>query len=217
MDSNSQKRFPLFVSIGNDCQAAHQVRRVTQWDSALFFDWLITPLESCRAIYMDDNLFFQTRNWEIVADGVRVRDKGTGLEYQHEFQVKDKASLEIDRELVESHLGIAKNKFLHLKYKTLNVIKSAQECYLIRKDVVEAPEEAAAISNDLLKLYLPLNKKIRIIIASENAQKEAFSSTHAFVKIKKGGTWTGDDPSWDRLFAMTISWFSFITLASNNA
>lgn len=196
---------PLFVSLGETCQTAYQIRRFSGRDDALLFDWLITPDDAYKSLLADDDAFFRPQNWELVErGGIRLRDKATDLRYQHEFAVLDPETHIIDADQVEAHLPTAKSKFLYLKRKTLQYIQKAPDVYLVRYERIKDWAEAIERAEDIRNHYLPLNPAIKVIVASPDLRKEIVSSDFFLCKIADSPDWSGDDASWDQMFKRVL-------------
>lgn len=65
----------FFLSVGESCCTAHQIRRFTQSDEAFFYDWIVTTGESFKGILTDEKDFLQSGNWGLADDGDRLVDK----------------------------------------------------------------------------------------------------------------------------------------------
>jgi hypothetical protein len=206
--------FPLFISLGDSCQTAYQIRRFTKCNDAYFFDWLITSKDAIKSIYAKDDDFFISNNWELVEfksgsweiiekDGMTLRDKGTGLKFHHEFKRGESGF--IDESFVEQHLPTAKSKFIYLKNKTLNAIKNAETVYLFRWEWIQNEVNALERIADINRLFSQTNKNIKVIIASPVANKEIIDGNQLFIKINQTENWQGDDNSWNRLFSIVTA------------
>jgi len=170
------------------------------------FDWLATPIESCAALWSDEAEWFLPGNWDIVADGRRVRDKATGLEYQHEFANIDATSSLVDASRVEERLDAARAKFLYLKRKTLAALGAIEDLCLVRKEWWAHGPQAEANAAVILDAFSRLVPGVRVMIVSSEADIEQISDRHLFLKMKAGEDWTGDNASWDRAFALADAW-----------
>lgn len=196
----------LFVSLGETCQTAYQLGRLTRKHGSLFFDWLITPSSAYKSLTLDADAFFRTGNWELVDEGgIRLRDKGTDLRFQHEFPVVDNVSRIIDPARVEAHLEKAKSKFLHLRNKTVAAIRDSKRVCLVRYEWVATSRNARWRINDIRKHFSTLNPHVKIVIASPVIDAEELAEDHAIVKIREGKTWHGDNESWKRLLGLAAS------------
>ncbi len=195
------------MSIGCDCQPAHHIRRRTGDDSAYMFDFLVTPITSFEVLWSDDADWFRSGNWEIAANGLRVRDKATGLEFQHEFEVVDAQSHRVDVTKVEDHLASARDKFRHLRDKTLARLAAAPDLCLIRKEWWADAAHAEAQAATILDTFSRLNPAARVVITADEADAEQVCERHMFLKTIAGPEWSGDDGSWDRVFDLATDWF----------
>lgn len=199
-------RSSRFISLGHDCQAAYQIRRATQSKSSYFYDWLLTPLNSCNLIEIDDTQIFKPGNWAIQPDGKSVLDKGTGLSFVHEFALKDKVAELVDENLVESQLDDARRKFIHLKHKTLREIQGAKRCILVRRhEQLTDALAAEKAANYILQSYRKINPDVKLVLVSSPKVYESFHPHYTIVgvsqnKLSNNGGWHGDDDSWDRVF-----------------
>ena len=203
---NSFSIKPTFVNMGFDCQCAHQIRRVTGMDTAFMFDWLVTPIESCGLLLGDDADWFRPGNWEIVCEGYRVYDKGTRLEFQHEFPVLDPDEPRVDVSKVEGHLDAARSKYLYLKRRTLNFLAAAKDLHIIRREYWADAAVAEANASAIIDAYGRINPGLKVVIVTETDTPEAMSDRHLFLRIEGHYEWTGNDRSWDRVFALAGAW-----------
>ena len=207
---------PKLISLGDNCQTAHQIRRVTRDNSSYFFDWLITPLNSCNLLALEDANILNSNNWEIGHDG--VLDKGTSLIFMHEFKTRTDGSDKVDNALIENQIKYAKAKYLYLKQKTISDIHNSNRCYIIRRESeLVYPRDAKAIAENIISNYIKINPMVRLVLVSPVAQSETFSPYYIFVKCKDKemsaddqNWWQGDDASWERIFGLASSWFRFI-------
>src|SRR3954467_14056898 len=67
---------PRLISLGNFCQTAYQLRRITGDERASFFDWLVTPADALvRVLEADFAGVFEPANLALTEDGTGVRDR----------------------------------------------------------------------------------------------------------------------------------------------
>jgi hypothetical protein len=180
---------PIFISLGQYCEVAYQIRRFTKNNEAYFFDWLVTPEDSYRSILLDDSEFFKQENWEICDGGIRLRDKSTRLLFQHEFDELNSDNHIIDESKVEDHLPVAFSKFIHLKNKTLNTIKDSKNIFLIRSVKYTSLSDAKKIMNDLKDTFIPINPKVNIVLVSSSIHEEIVDGRYFILKNLKCDTW----------------------------
>jgi hypothetical protein len=190
-----------FISLGAFCDVAAQIRRFTKDEDALFFDWLITPSDSYKAIFYEDEYFFKKNNWEIIEpQKIALLDRGTNLRFQHEFQNMKDENI-IDSTKVDSHLSTAKEKFLYLKRKTLEVIKKNNQICLIRSENLAEKSEIISRINHIRSLFQPINQNIKVLLVSNNiSYNEKLSENNFIFRMNKVSDWAGDNDSWDEVF-----------------
>jgi hypothetical protein len=191
-----------YVSIGYDCETKFQIDRCTGDEDHHLFDWIVTPENSFDFIGKDNDDFLSPGNWDIVGvpgnEGIRVRDKYSGLLFQHEFDLIDGR---IDPDRVEGHLATAKEKFIYLKSKTIRVIKEQEKCVLIRAgDRIVTLDEAIDKINQIRQVFKPINPNIKVVIASSSLEAEFHHPEFLILKFLPCSEWRGDFASWDRLF-----------------
>lgn len=109
-------RSVAYLSIGDCCQTADQIRRFFRTKDAYFFDWLITPIHALAAFNAPDETFFQSEKWTVNESGDAIEDQGTGLIFHHQFEVDDAHLIRIEK--VEEQLEEARSKFMYLREKT---------------------------------------------------------------------------------------------------
>jgi hypothetical protein len=196
----------MLFSLGVDCQVAHQLRRATGGETAFLFDWLISRNDPYAALRSDAEAWFQPGNWEIVGDGIRLLDKGTGLEFQHEFPRIGPDTQIIDVARVEGHLRAARDKYLYLRGKTLAALAEAAEPVLIRREYRADTAEAKQVADATLAAFSAVNPAVKVVVLSEDAEQESLSPRHLALKTWPGDDWTGDDGAWDRVFECIDAW-----------
>ena len=190
-----------YFSIGEFCTTALQIRRCSGRQDAFLFDWLISPGTSFDFIASGNDAFLRPDNWEVDADGLRVRDRYSGLLFQHEFPAT--ADHRIEAGKVDGHLSTAKAKFTYLKRKTIDAIRHSSRCVLVRsEDGLSTLEDAATRARQVAAAFKPINPDVRIVLASTRFASDHQCADFSAVKMATADRWEGDVPSWDRLFAM---------------
>jgi hypothetical protein len=203
-ESNVQHS-PVFISLGEWCETAYQINRYMKTSEAYFFNWLITHNDTYKSIFLDDAEFFKPKNWEISEDLIRVKDKATGILFQHEFNVIDTINNFIDESKVDAHLPTALSKFKFLKNKTLSTIAKSKNIFLVRQEDFHSAEDASKRIDHIKELFLPLNKNINIILTSRRINKEITTGKYLILRNQFGSSWEGCDESWDRVFDLALS------------
>lgn len=83
-----------FVSLGGDCRPTYNVSRQAGPCAPLFFDWLVTPLQSIIPLIetrFADSFDMSVSTWEERPDEFRVTDHRYGLVSWHQFKSRDDA------------------------------------------------------------------------------------------------------------------------------
>ena len=189
-----------FVSLGEACVTAYQIRRFSSSDDAFFYDWVATTGDSFKGIFVDQSEFLKSQNWEIVDGGDRLLDKATQIRFRHEFPFNDPVIQHVDPDQVEQHLPIAREKFLYLRKKTIEKIKFSKNICLICYTEDSSYEYIDKKINEIINEFKSTNCNIKIIFASTGMIKEKIEDKFILLRVKKGNDWMGDDASWDRLF-----------------
>ncbi len=190
-----------YFSIGEYCASAFQLRRWSGRNDAFFFDWLVTPGSAFDFIRQSSDQFLMPGNWDIVGEpgneGIRVRDKFSGLLFQHEFPTIDG---KIDAARVEEHLATAREKFTYLKNKTIAAIAGSPNCVLVRaENALVTLDDALERANQIRQAFMPINPNIKTVLASTNFEGEFRHPEFIMIKLQPHAGWEGDNASWDRL------------------
>ncbi len=139
---------------------------------------------------------------EVGNEGIRVRDKFSGLLFQHEFPTTEAGKVDIVK--VEAHLAVAKAKFLYLKQKLINAIKDSANCVLVRAENGLTTLDAGIEKiNQMRNAFIPINPDIKIVLASQRFEHEYQHPEFLLVRLQPCADWAGDFPSWDRLFTLS--------------
>jgi hypothetical protein len=201
-------RNSLLVSVGEQCQPALQIHRMTGERVPFFFDWIRTPSAAMRSIFMDAGQFFCSGNWELLDQGVRFWDKATDLRFLHEFAVAGEAfpagdaqgCQMIDVARVEGHLPMARAKFRHLQQKTLHAIRSAAHTILVRYEENTDIDQAIRLAGQIDALFGPIAPRLNILIVSPTLDQDQMHGNALLLKVAAGEKPSGDDADWDRIF-----------------
>lgn len=78
--------FDYVISLGNYCETAYQIRRLTGNEKAYFFDWLVTPADGLIiALESDFRQVFLRQNLELWHGGESIIDTATNILFHHDF------------------------------------------------------------------------------------------------------------------------------------
>lgn len=194
-----------FFSVGEYCGTAFQIQRHSGDATAYLFNWLVTPGRAFEAIGLDDAAWLQPANWELAGEpgneGIRVRDKASGLLYQHEFPTG--ADGRVDADAVDGHLATAREKFIYLKHKTRAALTASRAGILVRSDhALRTFADALASADRLRQAFLPLNPDLKLVIVSSQLDGEYGNPECLMLKVAPDPDWGGDDASWSRALAL---------------
>jgi hypothetical protein len=189
-----------FLSLGEACVTAYQIRRFNSSDDAFFYDWLATTGGSFKGIFIDQSEFLKSQNWEIVDGGDRLLDKATQIRFRHEFPVNDPVIHHVDPDMVEQHLPLAKEKFLYLKEKTIKKIELTKNICIICFTEESSYDYIDSKKKEIFNQFKSINPNIKLIFASTGMIEEKIEDEFILLRVSKGNDWMGDDASWDRLF-----------------
>jgi len=187
-----------YVSIGDCCQTAYQLRRYFGSSDALFFDWLITPAAALAAFELPPEAYFQVDNWHFNVEKASIEDDGTGLIYHHQFDTDENHDIILDK--VNGQLDNARSKFMYLREKTRNYLREADFVYLFRYEWISNGALAQERFSQIRQIFGRYNSNISVVIASPNATEDLVFGKDRLMKIIDQPNWEGDDVSWDRVF-----------------
>ncbi|HZF85946.1 MAG TPA: DUF1796 family putative cysteine peptidase [Burkholderiaceae bacterium] len=185
--------FGHVVSVGGDCQPAHQIRRITGLHHAHLFDWLLVPADGvARLLDADfdgwlapDTLFLEA------APYAHVRDARYGVRFLHDFALQPGflAGLPPVR---------AKYEALVKRWRLL-MASDAAVLFVWKGD-----EDAAAAERIAQALQRARGGRPSHLLALRSDIEEAPwrlpGISNRFLRQPEPYVWTGDDAAWDALF-----------------
>lgn len=137
-----------FVSLGGDCQPVHHIRRLTGFSTPLFFDWLLSPIQSIVPLIQcgfSDAFERGAMTWtENPAGGWSVIDTRHNLTAHHHF-------LNRDTEHVETVINIIRRSGQAI----IDILNEPEPIVFVRRirdfdDCGGDPEKAARILDPTL-------------------------------------------------------------------
>lgn len=191
--------YDQIVSLGKNCQPAHQIRRFTGVTSAHLFDWLITPDDGLvMHISADLDGFFAR---ERLAMGRScIVDVVTDTRFFHEFP-KDS---DFDQQYLE-HQG----RLAMLADRWRDLLRSDQRVLFVRQHAWNEDRRATARRlRDALAAQAPRLRFDLLYLTGEPADDEPWGEhgiINRFLTQPVPYVWTGDDSAWDRLLADAIA------------
>jgi hypothetical protein len=214
-----------YFSVGEYCGPAEQIKKITSNQEHFFFDSLVTPLEALRFMNQANDHFLAEDNWKIVDwpsdgsegenTGIRLKDHYSGLLFQHEFETTPDYTSSwgnsINANLVNTHLPIAKSKFIYLKNKFITQITQENSRIVILRcdNLIETLDQANATLRVLKEVFWKINPSIKFVIASEALTIEQFHDDHFIFKLQKSRDWMGDTNSYKSLIRKAENHFDF--------
>jgi Putative papain-like cysteine peptidase (DUF1796) len=195
-----------YVSLGWNCEAAYQFRRVVGSDRSSFFNWTYCNFKSM--INIIDNDFNNLLQWEnICPSGVMIYDRANDIAFHGAvFHGTDRGKFV---ELAKYHLASLQSKTAYLIGKWRKLTKSNTfATYYIKLPDLDDRRSAAGALRDTMKTKYP-DHKFRIVVLGslENAKSEPEWGEPEIYNRYLERFAPDDDPaagdarSWDRIFA----------------
>ena len=186
-----------FISIGGDCQVAHQVRRLRPNDyEKHFFDWMVCPLTSATRL-IEERFEHLLHEEDLVADlnassphPYKVVDSFNDIWLLHDYEVFDK----------ENVIRV-KAKYNYLAEKFNSLLQNDDRNCFIRVYHKHDKEAGHLEARKLLSVLQGRNPSSRLLYLHQNVDSSdvidgAFRSTYA---PATPGHWQGDDLAWSRI------------------
>lgn len=179
------------VSVGGDCQPAHQLRRITGHDEAHVFDWLLLRADSVARLIehdfdgwlaSDDALSLQTQPY------AHVRDARYGVHLLHDFPL-------VPDFLAHANAVRAKYRFLLQRWHLL-MASEAAVLFVWKGD--EGREAVAAIAAALRRARQ--GRRFHLLALRTDVKEEDWALadvSNRFLPPSGPDDWTGDDAAWD--------------------
>jgi hypothetical protein len=195
-----------FISIGESCQTAYQIRRYFDVQERYIFDWVISNLESVEKLLLniEGKDILNEDSIEVVENGLRLLDKKTLIKHQHDFTLENNRH---NIDVVRCELDSVRRKYVYLLNKTINYIENFKPVFVFydwRKNkgslskLCELREEISKrFSYDAQAIYvteLPIDNEALGKVSVHYA-----SIDNSRVKGTKY-MWRGCDKAWDDMF-----------------
>ena len=194
-----------YVSLGSNCEAAFQLRRLLGRDVAFFFNWLVTPLDALVGVVSADFAgVYAKENLQATADAGMIFDAGSGLKFHSAFRK------ELGRELSGPRFdalyaeSAAKYAMLAERFRAL-ARSTNRVAYLVKTADAEARTKAVAL-RDVLRARYPLHDFTLVVLQTSDREEadwgEARLRNRYLTRFADPNrAHDGDVPSWDRVFA----------------
>lgn len=183
--------FGAVISLGANCQAAYQIRRVLGVEVAYVFDWLvISPSAAAEAIRADFRVPLGADRLELRHD--HILDRPTGTRFVHDFPI-DPGFLD--------HLPRVRDKYEFLGARTA---EAAQRDPLFVMTAVK-PHKVRRVTDALTDV---LGARWRLLIANGGDASSEPIDNVTFCRLgetqHQHGRWRGDDAGWEAAFRAVI-------------
>ncbi len=110
---------------------------------------------------------------------------------------------------MKEHLPAAQQKFSYLRDKLRSALAHCERGVLIRaENSLTDAASAHARLEQLRAVFLPLQPRLKFVLASTQLRQEHLDSEHLFLRLSTPApangpdAWKGNDASWNRLFEL---------------
>lgn len=186
--------FGHVVSVGGDCQPAHQIRRITGRDEAHFFDWLQIRAEGAARL-VDENFegfLGDARELALVrAPYLHVRESRYGALLLHDLPLADDFL---------AHVDAARQKYAFLAQRWRDVM--ASEAAVLFVWCGNEGSDAIGPLADALRRRRE-RRPFHLLALRSDLQEPDWSLpnvSNRFLRQPEPYVWTGDDAAWDSHF-----------------
>jgi hypothetical protein len=190
----------IAVSLGTNCQVAHQIRRITGQREAFFFDWIVTEHDALlRSAALQFQALLAPKNLQLATNGKSVLDAATGLRfYLHDFPSTNGM---IDPDRLEENASVVREKYLRRAGRTRSLLACGEPVLLVRYLVGQPADVCAQQRDDITRAfrhhYPEVN--VRFLWVTDSPDVAAALGIHCAPPSPLG--WTGDDVAWDMALA----------------
>jgi hypothetical protein len=202
-----------FLSIGESCQTAYQIRRHCDINERYIFDWVISSPETISRVLLqtkpDDIL--KPENLQIVDNGVKLLDKGTLIRHQHDFKLDSERKHNLD--MINSELNVIRDKYIYLLEKTRQYIKKHKPI-LVYYDWSQRANNLSKVKDLRKSLSNHFGFDIKILFVSESLIENSKEDDNSFLILSVDNSklqdsnyrWRGCDDGWDKVFNKLSEW-----------
>ncbi len=189
------------VSLGAHCQPAHQIRRITQNETAHVFDWIISPHHGVTRVLKDRFDGFFDRSRLVRNPQNRVVDRESGLQFLHDFQETE----EIDSAYLEK-----REKYNHLVHRFLHLLAGTESVLFVRQhsESEKARERAIELSETIASAAPQLPFSLLYLTPLLPGTPTDWSDGRVIFRTMprpETRLWTGDDNAWDKALSDPLS------------
>ncbi|CAN5715132.1 hypothetical protein BH11PSE13_BH11PSE13_11000 [soil metagenome] len=191
--------FGHVVSVGGDCQPAHQIRRITGHDEAHFFDWLMIGAEgAARLIEEDfDGFLGDARELALIrVPHASVRESRYGARLLHDLPLTDD---------FPTHIETVRQKYAFLT-RRWRLLMAAEAAVLYVWSGNEGRESIARLAAALRRQRG--GRSFHLLALRSDVQEPDWllpDVSNRFLRQPDPYAWTGDDAAWDAHFGRAAS------------
>lgn len=192
-----------YLSLGINCEAGFQFRRVLGEDRSSFFNWNVTPVAALEKLLMSDFAdICVAENLRFEGNGTLVRD----MRYDYHFHwIGDQLGNVNDGASSEYRLNYSRLQYLAEKFRR-TLRSGARIAFFYTCNGDDALGTLTRIEALLDEKYGAKDFALVALLSEENAaQSQSFESRRLFCrKVKRFAPWSdatdGHVSSWDALF-----------------
>jgi Putative papain-like cysteine peptidase (DUF1796) len=194
--------FDHYVSLGNNCEVAFQMRRVLGYDRSNFFNWNITPVHSLISLLRSDfSDILEVHNLSH-GSGNLFHDAAHDYYLHTEFSYPDMMA---DGQF-ESKLELLRKKSEYLIEGFRTLATRGRIAFFYKTDETDSLPHHMNIVQDLLSKYVPIDQFLLIVAQPAANLAEPRNENNIMYRplTRLAPAWDAHDghvSSWDRIFA----------------
>lgn len=194
--------FTNYISLGANCEAAFQFRRVLGHDSSSFFSWNVTDFSALKSL-LGCNFagILESTNLQVHGDGFMLRD----LSHNYLFHSPFGNEMPVGGSDVELKLHELRSKFSYLIEKfRRQAHEGASALFYVTSDGENVKGKAAEV-RDILYNFFRRDAFILVVIQDQSAQEAEWESKNLANRyVRRLAPWydatDGHVSSWDAIF-----------------
>ena len=196
------KLYDNYISLGNNCEAGFQIRRVLGYDRSSFFNWNITPVSALLSLLESDFLGI------LEANNLRHREHDLFEDRSHNYALHAEFSFpNINGDgLFLTKLTSLREKSEYLVSKFRQLSHYGQTAFFYRTDEVQNLHQNMLNVADALTRYVPSDQFDLIVAVSANILEGSYNQGNVYFRplMRLAPAWEAHDghvSSWDKIFA----------------
>ncbi|WP_082501294.1 DUF1796 family putative cysteine peptidase [Methylobacterium sp. Leaf88] len=199
------RKFSEYVSLGNNCEVAFQIRRVLGRDSSSFFSWNVTPLGSLESLLRSKFSGILSReNLSIHGSGALINDSSHHYKFHSPFAdaFMGDSNFEVQYEELKKKFDYLTLKFLRKRTEIENVAYF----YKCDEHSTKIDFQIAVVKIRDLIAEIQGNNSFKLVFIQDEAFREEDWGLDNIANryLKRLAPWAdatdGHVQSWDRIF-----------------